>query len=306
MWKVTTGAGTYAVKELNLTRDWPCDFDAVFTLEDRAWRAGLPLPRPIPNPSGCPVARFDDVDTSVLVHEWVDGVAVPYRPVEDSFAAAVGDALARLHRLDVGWPASRAVPTRPPRRETWGELARTAAELCFPWADRLAATVPTFQRVERLVDEWEPLGGDVVVTHRDLGQKNLLDSGGAPLILDWEASGPAPSAHELGATALSLASDSLLIELKPVVLQAVVVGYRAAGGRVPVPGPHWFSMLLSNWRHFLRWNVLRCIDHRRDLHQAHGPSVEVAHAVVERGLTAIPAIMASLDRLTEILDDACS
>lgn len=301
MWRVTTSSGSYAVKELNLERDWTADFDAVFALELAVYGAGQLVPRPVPDPvTQRPVVRFDDLGASVLVHHWVEARPVTSGPVSTDFGRQVGATLAAVHRLNVAWP--RTPPPAPmPTDADWQAIAQEASLAGLSWADQVVDSVAALARIGGLVEEWASRGDPTVVSHRDVGQKNLLDRGGRPIVVDWEASGPVTVAEELGSTGLVLASGSDLVDLQPEVFAATVAGYVNAGGEVPEPGAHWFSMWFSNWTHFLRWNIRRCIDGPARHDRTPGPDLAVADDVVRRGLIGLPETLRRLDDLVELV-----
>src|SRR5439155_278709 len=89
MYRLDTDQGSFAVKELNLDRDWTFRHDDVFRLERAAFAAGIPMPEPI------------SADADVLVHRWVEGEKLPEEPVSKAFAFEIGEILALIHALDV-------------------------------------------------------------------------------------------------------------------------------------------------------------------------------------------------------------
>jgi hypothetical protein len=304
MWRLDATDGSFAVKELNLGRDWPCDFDAVFALELAALAAGVAMPEPLADPlSGRPVVAFEEPRTSVVVHRWVEGVPVPADPVADVFAFAVGREISRVHRLDVSWPeAAGRVPM--PDERAWRGLAAQASRAAMPWAGRLADGAVDLARIGKLVEAWHDRASDVRVSHRDVGWKNLLDQSGRPILVDWEGAGPVAVSSELGHAGVGLAAGGAIADFDAEVFAAFVAGYAAGGGVLPSPGPHWLSMLFSNWTHFVRWNILRCLTNAVGTEPEDGPGLAVAHRVVEGGLTELRRALDQLGSLTEAIADA--
>lgn len=295
LWRLDTDRGSFAVKELNLDRGWTLRTEDVLRLELAAFTSGVPMPEPMPDPStGCALAVVGGA--SVLVHRWVDGARVPEdAPVPADFAHRVGRVLATIHALDVEWsPVSIADPM--PTESDWRSLADRAIACGMPWATELAAAVRAFGKISAWVDAGgrpEPM----VLTHKDIGQKNLLVRADGPVVLDWETSGILPLACELGQTAHGLARGELLDSLRPEVFRAVLDGYVDGGGVLPEPGPHWFLHNFSGWMWFVRWNAERCL---AGVEPAKGPSLAVAHDVVTRGLRELPAMIAKLDDLAAL------
>ena len=137
MYRLETDRGSFAVKELNLDRDWTYRHDDVFRFEQAAFAAGIPMPEPI-------LASED-----TLVHRWVDGEKVPEESVSTAFAVEIGEILARLHALDIEW--DRAAVHDPAPRD-WPALAERATATAQPWAEELASRVETFLAIPECVD----------------------------------------------------------------------------------------------------------------------------------------------------------
>ena len=299
LWRVNTSRGCFAVKELNLARESTPDFDAVHQLELAALAAGVPLPRPIPDPSsGRPVAVLEEPAASVLVHEWVEGTPSPPTPVPPDFALRIGEALADLHQLTMEWSPADAMPPMPDAAQ-WTALADTAGRANIRWATRLADAAPALGRIGSLVNEWGHREEPMVVSHRDLNPKNLLSHEAMPIIIDWETAGWVPIAHELGATATALAVGVDLITFERDVFMSIVRGYRSRGGDLPEPGPHWFSTLFAIWTHTMWWNVERYVDGVTSGAPTDGQDLSVADSVVRIGIVALPRLLGSLDSLTD-------
>ncbi|MBA8794918.1 aminoglycoside phosphotransferase (APT) family kinase protein [Friedmanniella endophytica] len=281
--RLDTDQGSFAVKTLALTdRREPYRAAAVFRLEQAAFAAGIPMPEPI-------AASAD-----TLVHRWVDGVAVPEAPVSPNFGAAVGRLLARLHALDVDWPAD---PEPSPVPRDWPGLAARAVRSGQPWAAELAAKAETFQAIAAFVDSC-PRPGPVVLTHRDVQPWNLLSQDGAPVLLDWELAGRLDLAAELGSTALGLAKGPGLDTVRPASFRAVLDGYVDAGGTLPPSGPGWFVHTLGGWLGHTRLNLLRCLSGEAAVA---GPDLAMSHRIVADGVSGLPELYERLPQLQALL-----
>jgi hypothetical protein len=151
MYRLDTGRGSFAVKQLNVVRDWTFHHDDVFRLEQAAFAAGIPMPEPI-----C-------ADAEVLVHRWwVEGHQLPEEAVSRAFALEIGEILARIHTLDVTWTHGSVEEPTP---QDWPALAERAAATGQPWADELANSVDVLLAIAHFVDTCER-PGPVVLTHR--------------------------------------------------------------------------------------------------------------------------------------------
>jgi hypothetical protein len=121
LWRVTTTNGVFAVKQMNRDpdrADYVAWFDRAFTLEQAAFRAGIPMPRPVPVAStgGC-LGELQLADTSAItvrVHEWVEGEPLSNGEIyPPEVAARVAVILANIHAL--GLTADADACTEAPR-----------------------------------------------------------------------------------------------------------------------------------------------------------------------------------------------
>lgn len=282
MYRLDTDQGSFAVKALNLDRDWTFRHDDVFRLEQAAFAAGIPMPEPI------------SADAEVLVHRWVEGEKVPEEPVSRAFAFEIGEILARIHALDVSW-TDVSVEDRTPR--DWLELAERAAATGQPWADVLAGTVDALLAIASFVDTCER-PGPVVLTHRDIHPWNLLARDGRPVVLDWEISGTLELASELGSTALSLSKGPGFDDIDPAIFRSVLDGYVEGGGALPPSGPSWFVFMIGGWLGFTRRNIVRCL---AGVEAPNGPDLALCHEEVRNGLHGLPDMFGRLPELEDLL-----
>jgi Ser/Thr protein kinase RdoA (MazF antagonist) len=282
LYRLDTDQGSFAVKVLNLDRDWTFRFDDVFRLEQAAFAAGIPMPEPI------------SADAEVLVHRWVEGQQVPEEPVSREFAFEIGEILARIHVLDVTWTQ---VSIEEPMPRDWPELAERAAATGQSWADELAGAVDAFLAIAHFVDTCER-PGPVVLTHRDIHPWNLLARDGRPVVLDWELSGTLELAGELGSTALSLSKGPGFDHIDGAVFRSVLDGYVAGGGVLPAPGPSWFVFMMGGWLGFTRWNIVRCL---AGIEAPTGPDLARCHEEVRNGLAGLPDMFGRLPEFEALL-----
>ncbi len=281
--RLDTDQGSFAVKELNIVdRRWTYHLDDVFRFERAAFAAGIPMPEPI--------AASDDT----LIHRWVDGEPVPEAPVSAAFAFEVGEVLARIHALDVGWTHE---PIDDPTPRDWRELSERAVATEQPWADELASSVESLLAIADFVDTCER-PGPVVLTHRDVQPWNLLARAGRPILLDWELSGTLDLASELGSTALSIAKGPDFEDIQPAIFRSVLDGYVAGGGALPPSGPSWFVFMIGGWLGHTRWNVIRCL---AGVEASTGPDLALSHDAVRNGVRGLPDMFRRLPDLLDLL-----
>lgn len=231
VYRLTTTHGSYAVKQLLNPwhdpnwRDWLAE---AARFELRAHRAGIAMPRPIQATDGSILVDLpgDEHQVTVRVHDWVDGEPCGDGPVTLDIADRVGADLARAHAL-VHHPTDPDVfPVHDQRSvDGWDELVGRICRHDPDLADQAARASPAVRQVgELLVDAVTDFGGQPM-SHGDVDQKNLIITADGPVLCDWDVAAPWPPRQELARTALSLAAWK-----RPDVAQAVIAGYRRAGG----------------------------------------------------------------------------
>ncbi len=210
LWRLETDRGAFAVKRMIVNADQPSFVDnveAAFTVERRAWAAGVAMPEPVADPStGRALARIDGV--LFRVHRWVDG---------DSGGGSAVDAAGLLATIHGAGHAQWA-----PAPEAGWAADRWDAALV-----RLAHRVGSGP--ERLL---------VVDSHRDLDRKNTLRrADGVLMAVDWDAAGPVAAVHEAVGVALDW-SDA-----EPVPFAEAIHAYTRVGG-VVIPTEPW---IFAGW-----------------------------------------------------------
>lgn len=296
LWRLTTEQGDFAVKELNLDRDWFCDHEAVLELERAAFSAGVPMPEPVPDPGGRALVVLEG-GPSVVVHRWIDGGPVPTdAPISEPLATGIGGALATIHRLGLDWRNFEHQHNPLPREDDWRSLAEEARTAGMRWADDLDRAAPALHTLRQWVEEVAARDDPLVLCHRDINQKNLLDLDGRPVILDWEAAGPTSIGSDLGGCLNMAVHDE---HLRRPVAAALLGAYADAGGTIPEFGIHWLVQPMAGGVWFLRWNVLRCLAGR----ESSGQPLTVSHRVIHQELRAIPQALRSIDERLAVIGD---
>lgn len=154
-----------------------------------------------------------------VLFPWVDGTMLCQRSVTEEAAAAVGEALARVHR--VGAPASAALGAgRFGPSDLLARCARVDAS-----SDREAAAEGDALRA-LLASSNAGRRADLPtgLVHGDLFRDNVLwHRGSIAALLDFESAHLGPFAYDIAVTILSWAFDD---DFVPAVARAVVDGYR--------------------------------------------------------------------------------
>ena len=213
VYRLRTDHGDYAVKALRNPWGeprWQQWLEESWRLEIAAGAAEVAMPRPIAEPvrGGC-VAFVDRADGSgglpVRIHHWVDGTPLASGPVDLEVAAWAGRTLARVHGLGLK-------PLDPElfrvagsaSAQAWPDLVERARSAGTGWAALLAAANPW---VERMTDLFVAVRDEsTVMSHGDVGQRNVLVTAAGPLLCDWDVAMPVVPAHDLAHVAVSLAA----------------------------------------------------------------------------------------------------
>ncbi len=236
IWRLDTGSGSYAVKELLMPLTESAAATDVEFLETAYRLRSFITPRPVRAVDGSVLA--DVGGRSVRVQTWVD-----IEP-ENVFLepARVGRMLAELH--GAGEPRSDAVHpwyTAAVGEARWNEcVAALRAAKASP-AESIAATVPTLLELESmLVPPTNPR-----MCHRDLWADNVRSTPADELcVIDWDNSGPADPSHELGMVLFEFAGDDE--ERAGALYDAYLTG--GGPGRIADYGS--FTMLIAQFGHF--------------------------------------------------------
>nr|WP_275412380.1 phosphotransferase [Actinoplanes abujensis] len=122
----------------------------------------------------------------------------------------------------------------------WDELVEQLRAAGAPFAGRLADLRDELVAPESWIQPPEMLR----ICHRDLWADNVLPTGqGGVCVIDWENSGPADPAQELGCVLFEFARTD------PGRARALTRAYRDAGGPAQVNRRGHFSMLIAQLGH---------------------------------------------------------
>ncbi|RJK97483.1 phosphotransferase enzyme family protein [Vallicoccus soli] len=242
--RLVTTTGTWAVKvadapvgDASAVAGTTRAAEAAARLQEAARRGGVPAPAVRRTREGAAVAVLHG--RAVRVQGWVD-----VDPPDDRLdPAAVGRVLAAAHRA--GGPARGPVGPwygAPVGAAAWDRLAARSLAAGAPFGASLAAARAELVALDALVSPPE----DLLTCHRDLWADNLRGTrGGGLCVLDWDESGPADPAQELGYVLFEFARDD------PSRARGLVAAYEAAGGPARLRRLGQFGMLVAQLGHLL-------------------------------------------------------
>jgi Ser/Thr protein kinase RdoA (MazF antagonist) len=236
VWRLVTDAGAFAVKEL-VIRQVPADAAADVAYQEAVLATGSVLmPRPVRTPGGHILVEV--AGHQVRAYQWVD-----LSPVDRSLdPATIGETLAAIHRV-------RHAPARPldgwytdpVGAVRWAQLLSDAKAGGAPFADALAAEIPSLVRLEGFLEPPTNLQS----CHRDLWADNIVPTtGGGVCVIDWENCGLEDPAHEIPMVLLDFGTPDL------GRAAALYLSYLDAGGPARVTGYGSFTMVIAQFGHF--------------------------------------------------------
>jgi Ser/Thr protein kinase RdoA (MazF antagonist) len=221
-WSLATERGRWVVQG---TGTWMpiVDAEADVALQEAAAREGILLPAPVRSRAGAIVEAVGG--HRWRVYEWIPAGPALVAPVNAKIAYAVGEILARIHRLAL--PVDRISPphTRRVFDTEWPSLVSAAQATGADWAPRLAEAIPALVDLEAIgqgVAVPEP-----VLCHNTLGPANVLrGDGGRLVVVDWEHAGGQPPGWELCAALMHFVNDD--------AAPAVIDGYQSVATLPPL------------------------------------------------------------------------
>ena len=237
VWRLSTDRGEFAVKDARFPVD-PGAVAADAAYQDRVRGHGVPMPEVVRTPDGQPLVQL--ASGPVRAYAWVD-VLAPERGIDP---VEIGALVASIHRVHV--PARGPVDAWyvvPVGEPAWRDLTTQLRAARAPFVDRLEGLVPEMLAAEALLVETEP----VQVCHRDLWADNVLRTPDDELVvLDWENSGSADPAGELGVVTFEFGQGD------PDRVRDLFGSYVDAGGPARLRTPGDLTMLIAQTGHIAR------------------------------------------------------
>jgi Phosphotransferase enzyme family len=307
LWRLTTARGVFAVKRMNRDfdrADYVAWFDRAFTLEQAAFRAGVPMPRPVPvAATGRCLGELPgggERPTTVRVHEWVEGQKLDNGTVYPAeIAARVAVILARIHGLGMEADVQLDEALRVFGDEHWRARAEQADRAHAEWAPEFRLLLPTLGELEAYLVLAHADSTPLLLSHRDSDMKNVLRTRDDELLLvDWDQAGPVSPRHDLANHALVWAG------VHPgdpdvAVARAFVDAYRRAAGTNERFQETDLAELVALRLAWFDFNVRRALGERvRDESDR-----QLGVNVVRRNVTQLPRFARSLDNWLAVLAD---
>ncbi|GCF09387.1 phosphotransferase [Dictyobacter arantiisoli] len=262
MWKITTSRGRFAVKELHAEIMRKPGIQDAYRLSEQIAAAlaaeGIPAVAALPDKQGDVLYSLDQL--SLLVYPWVDGVTLPVSSIDPERARQMGIILARIHALHLDISSFEPLEWGHFNDEDWDALTFQASELELPWTYRVRSALPHLLQWTRNYEQAGlSLGQRVVVSHRDLDQKNVLwQDATTPWLIDWEAAGLINPTMELMSVALYW-SGIVAGTPDETAFSAVLDDYVEAGGVIEDAGQDAVYGFMGTWLGWLLFNMRRSL-----------------------------------------------
>ncbi|MEQ7128513.1 phosphotransferase [Actinopolymorpha sp. B11F2] len=257
-WSLETEQGRWTVRTMD---NWTpiTDAETDVALQEAAAAEGIRIPAPVRSRTGAIVESVGG--HSWRVYEWVNSGPPLAGPVSSKDAYAVGEILAKVHRLAM--PVDRISPwhARFLFRAQWPGLVAAAQARGVDWAPLLAKATPAMA-------EWETIGADFpvpapVMCHNTLGPAKVWrGEGGRLIVVDWDYAGGQPPSWEL--------CDALMHFVHTASgHRAMIDGYRAHAGSLPLLNLAMFRGALTSLANYIAEQVETALNAHGGEHQRH-------------------------------------
>ncbi|GIP37364.1 membrane protein [Paenibacillus sp. J31TS4] len=255
MYVLNTASGKYALKVLNPAIMARQEALGNFVRSERiAQEAAHTIPAlPAKRWNGEALQRLDG--RFFLLYEWQEGARLMPAEITEEHSACIGRLLAELHRTDFsGLDLAPAAPG-PLQPTDWRMLGTQGDAAGAPWAPLLNSYLDSlFEWQDETLQAVEALTRGQRISHRDLDAKNVLWSGGRPVIVDWESAGYVHPMADMTETALYWAeTEDGTIDGSRFL--AFLGAYRQRGA---APSADWRTVLAAGYRGKLDWLAYSC------------------------------------------------
>jgi homoserine kinase type II len=191
------------------------------TIVGHAAARGVPTPAPLRTPAGDPFTSWQSHMVSLF--PWVAGRTLARAELTPAHAAAVGEALAKLHLAGRDFPDRRPGRYEPP--EIAARLSRIAALARPELADAIATLTPELAQLPQERAPNLPTG----VIHGDLFVDNVLFEGDRLIaLIDFEQASWGRFAYDLAVTTLAFGFGR--DDFRPEIVRALLDAYGAVRG----------------------------------------------------------------------------
>ncbi len=261
LWRLDTAQGMFAIKQLNAAIMKKSHIRNSYRLSEHVAEAmvthGVPAVAAL-NCNGDPIQEIEG--RTVMVYRWIEGETLSAEPVEPERARQIGALLGRVHALKLQFPALSQPEWERFRDDDWDMLTVHAYDGGIPWATPVRAVMHRLIEWSKLSEQaGEKLSHTYVVSHRDLGQKNVIwQDERTPWLIDWEAAGLVNPTMELVSVALDWSGLATGV-LREDTFASIMESYVEAGGIVRDAGIDAIYGVMGIWLGWLLFNMRRSL-----------------------------------------------
>lgn len=139
-----------------------------------------------------------------LVFPWFDGKSLGQNCVDINKCKIIGSLLAKIHNLDFSSIPGTIENNSTVTATDWNMYIEKAKAQNLIWVSDFLEDVDKLYQIEQRANRAvQNNSSNLVISHRDLDQKNVLwDDDGVPMIIDWESAGTVNPSLELLEVAL--------------------------------------------------------------------------------------------------------
>jgi len=228
LWEIETTSGHFAVKQLNSQIMQKLNIREAYRRSEQfaveMIGAGIPTVTALNSMAHDTVQVIDDI--TVIVYQWVNGIALKPASVNAGQAYQIGQILGKIHTVPLETPY--AASAFQDDIFDWADLIASGEAQNISWSKSLRSALP-------LLIEWTTLcnaansrlHASLVMSHRDLDPKNVLWADPrSPVVIDWEAVGLINPTLEVVTAALNWAGWPQIYP-QELILTALFNGYRS-------------------------------------------------------------------------------
>lgn len=235
MWRVDTDKASYAIKQLSQAIDLKNEcvrknYELSEQVAARFSEQGIQAISAIER-AGKHLIEIDS--EAYLVYPWINARALDNDTISEKHALKIASLIAQIHLINLDVPEIQGPEFEVHSIDKLIELINKSLSHNFSFAKELKANLKQISVINEMHQSAVPLlNKQVVVSHGDLDQKNVLwDGNGSPFIIDWEAARKVNPTHEIIAVALDW-SGLMRCVMDKNIFTEMLRGYQACKGMI--------------------------------------------------------------------------
>ncbi|MEI5906961.1 phosphotransferase [Bacillus spongiae] len=203
MYRLNTTKGQYAIKLLNpQIMQRPMARQNYLHSEQIAHFVSSHIPSlPALKLNGAFLHRMED--QFYLVFNWINGVSLKQNEIKQKHCDLMGGILADIHKTDFSTLGILHNQINNRKLIDWNGFLLKGQEKQTTWRNLLAKNMDKLYEWDAMAKKASSLlSSNMVLSHRDLDSKNVMWTGGNPVLIDWESAGYINPMQDLVETAI--------------------------------------------------------------------------------------------------------